>query len=152
MTTHTTAQSPVHPYWYPEPFYNHPFEGYPGSIILIYDPETGAVENRGIPVPHESIYGACYDQKRNSLYFTGYLRGHLYRYDLDTSYVRDYGQVTEFGSFRLHKAGDGNIYSASRSGNFYRINTDTQEIEELGIFFQRIMSHFLPVSILSLII
>lgn len=137
MTTHTTAQSKVHPYWHPEPFYNHTFEGYQGSNILIYDPDTGALENRGVPIPHESIYGGCYDPKKNCYYFTGYFRGHLYRYDIDNGAVRDYGKVTEFGTFRLHLGRDGNIYSASRSGNFYRINTETQEIEELGILFPK---------------
>ena len=138
MTTHTTSQSRVHPYWYPEPFYNHVFEGYQGSNILIYDPETGALENRGVPLPHESIYGGVYDPKHNAFYFTGYLRGHLYRYDVDSGEITDYGKVTEFASFRLHLSKiDGNIYSANRSGYFYRINTDTQEIEELGIFFPR---------------
>ncbi len=137
MTTHTTAQSPVHPYWHPEPFYNHTFEGYQGSNILIYNPETGILENKGVPVPHESIYGACYDPKNNCLYFTGYFRGHLYRFDVDNCDVTDYGKVTEFGSFRLHLGRDGNIYSASRSGYFYRINTETKQIEELGIFFPK---------------
>ena len=138
MTTHTTSQSSKHPYWYPEPFYNHVFEGYQGSNILIYDPVTGVLENCGIPVPHESIYGGVYDPKKNAFYFTGYLRGHLYRYDVESGALTDYGKVTEFGTFRLHLSKiDGNIYSASRSGRFYRINTDSQEIEELGIFFPK---------------
>ena len=138
MTTHTTSQSRVHPYWYPEPFYNHVFEGYQGSNILIYDPVSGHLENRGVPIPHESIYGGAYDPTHNAFYFTGYLRGHLYRYDIDDGTITDYGKVTEFGSFRLFRSEiDGNIYSAGRSGYFYRINTETQEIEELGIFFEK---------------
>lgn len=138
MTTHTTAQSRLHPYWHPEPFINHVYEGYQGSNILIYDPESGALENRGIPVPHESIYGGTYDPLRNAFYFTGYFKGHLYRYDIDTGEVSDYGKVTEFGSFRLFRSEiDGNIYSASRCGSFYRINTATQRIEELGITFPK---------------
>lgn len=138
MTTHTTSQSSKHPYWYPEPFYNHVFEGYQGSNILIYDPNTGVLENRGIPVPHESIYGGVYDPKKNAFYFTGYLRGHLYRYDIESGNLTDYGKVTEFGTFRLFLSKiDGNIYSANRTGYFYRINTDTQQIEELGVFFPK---------------
>lgn len=138
MTTHTTSQSRKHPYWYPEPFYNHVFEGYQGSNILIYDPETGILENRGVPIPHESIYGGAYDPTHNAFYFTGYFRGHLYRYDIDDGKITDYGKVTEFASFRLFRSNiDGNIYSASRSGYFYRINTQTQEIEELGLFFEK---------------
>ena len=137
MTTHTTAQSPEHPYWHPEPFYNHTFEGFQGSTVLIYNPDNGVLENMGVPVPHESIYGAKYDKKKNALYFTGYFRGHIYRLDLDTCCVHDYGQTTEFGSFCVHIGTDDNIYSSSRSGNFFRINTDTQEIEDLGIFFPK---------------
>ena len=138
MTTHTTAQSRLHPYWHPEPFINHVYEGFQGSNILIYDPESGALENRGIPVPHESIYGGTYDPLRNAFYFTGFFRGHLYRYDLDTGDITDYGKVTEVGSFRLFRSKiDGNIYSASRCGSFYRINTATQSVEELGINFPK---------------
>ena len=144
LTTHTTAKSPVHPYWHPEPFYNHVFEGYQGSNILIYDPVSGAVENRGVPIPHESIYGGCYDPTHNCFYFTGYIRGYLYRYDIDDGKVTEYGKVTEFGSWRLYRASDGNIYSASRSGNFYRINTATQKIEDLGIFFEK---DYMPYSV-----
>lgn len=137
MTTHTTAQSPLHPFWMLDQYYTHPFEGYQGSVILLYDMETGKIENRGIPVPRESIYGACYDPRKNCLYFTGYIRGHMYRYDLDTNKVTDYGQTTEFGSFRVVMGPDRNIYSNSRSGNFFRINTDTQLIEDLDIMFPK---------------
>lgn len=133
MTTHTTARSPEHPDWMPHAYYGHPWEGYQGSHILIYDYRSGKVEDRGIPVPFESIYGAKYDPGYNCLYFTGYLRGHLYRYDLDTNRVTDYGKVTEFGSFRIAEGPDGNFYSSSRSGDFYRINLETQEIEQLGV-------------------
>ena len=138
MTTHTTAQSRLHPYWHPEPFVNHVYEGYQGSNILIYDPESGTLENRGIPVPHESIYGGTYDPSHNAFYFTGFFRGHLYRYDLDSGELTDYGKVTEVSSFRLFRSKiDGNIYSASRCGSFYRINTATQKVEELGITFPK---------------
>lgn len=133
MTTHTTAKSVLHPDWMPEAYYTHPWEGYQGSNILLYDPDTGALENRGIPVPHESIYGAKYDAEHDALYFTGYLRGHLYRLDLLTNHLTDYGKITEYGSFRIADGPDGNYYCSSRSGNFFRINRATQEIEELGL-------------------
>ena len=133
MTTHTTARSPEHPDWMPFAYYGHPWEGYQGSHILIYDYRAGKVEDRGIPVPFESIYGAKYDASHNCLYFTGYLRGHLYRYDLDDNRVTDYGKITEFGSFRIAEGPDGNFYSSSRSGDFFRINLKTQQIESLGI-------------------
>ena len=133
MTTHTTARSLCHPDWMPEAYHAHPYEGYQGSHILIYDYIHEKVQDLGIPVPYESIYGAKYDVTHNCLYFTGYLLGHLYRYDLDTNRVTDYGKVTEYGSYRICEGPDGNFYSSSRSGDFYRINLQTQQIEQLGI-------------------
>lgn len=133
MTTHTTARSPQHPDWMPQAYHGHPWEGYQGSHILIYDYVNKKVEDRGIPVPFESIYGAKYDAGHNCLYFTGYLLGHLYRYDLDTNRVTDYGKVTEYGSYRICEGPDGHFYSSSRSGEIFRINLDTQQIEMLGV-------------------
>ena len=78
MTTHTTDKSPCRPTWMPIAYYHHLWEGFAGGHILIYDPQTGHVENLGCPVPHESIYGACYDPATDSLFFTGWIRGHLY--------------------------------------------------------------------------
>ena len=47
-TTHTTSPSPNHPTWMPYEYANHQWEAYPGSDILIYDLNTGTVENKGI--------------------------------------------------------------------------------------------------------
>ena len=137
MSTHTTSQSPKHPTFMPEEFYAHPWEGYEGSNVLIYDPKTGNVENRGKPVPYESIYGGVYSPRDDAFYFTGYIRGHLYRLDLKTNKVRDYGQTTEFGSFRLALGPDLNVYCNSRSGIFYRVDTATQELLDTGIRFPK---------------
>ncbi len=137
MSTHTTAQSPVHPTWMPEAYYAHPFESFEGSNILIYDPKTGSVENRGKPVPYESIYGGVYSERGNAFYFSGYIRGHLYRLDLDTNEVHDYGQTSEFGSFRLAIGPDGNVYCNSRSGIFYRVDTETKELYDTGLRFPK---------------
>jgi Gluconolactonase len=135
MTTHTTDKSPSHPAWMPEAYYYHLWEGYQGSNIILYDPLSEKAENLGIPVPHESIYGGIYDKKHNAFYFIGLLRGHLYRFDLDTKKVTDLGQATEFASFRFLTGSDGNIYSATRSGYLYRINVDTGRIEDMNIRF-----------------
>ncbi len=135
MATHTTAGAPTHPTWMPIQYYHHLWEGYPGSNILIFDPETGQVEDLGIPVPHESIYGGMYDEKTNSYYFGGHMRGHIYRLDLSNRHVTDYGQASEFASFRFVRGLDGHIYNSSKSGRLYRINTDTAQLEDLGVDF-----------------
>lgn len=43
--------------------------------------------------------------------------------------MTDYGKVTVFGSYRISEGPDGHFYSSSRSGDFYRINLQTQQIE-----------------------
>lgn len=131
MTTHTTDKSPLHPAWMPWAYYHHPWEGYAGSNILIYDPKTGKVENLGIPVPHESIYGSLYDKKHNALFFTGFMRGHTYRYSFDDRKLIDFGQMAENFSFRLLFDKNGDILGASRSGYVYKINTETLEVQDL---------------------
>ncbi len=137
MATHTTAQAPQHPTWMVEGYYQHLWEGYPGSHLLIYDPHTGALENRGIPVPHETIYGGAYDKRHGVYYFGGMIRGHAYAYDVKANRVTDLGQATEFGAYRWVVGPDGHIYASSRRGRLFRINTDTRQVEELGIRFPR---------------
>lgn len=132
MTTHTTDRSPLHPSWMPYAYYHHIWEGYAGSNIILYDPKTGKAENLGIPVPHESIYGAAYDAKHNALFFTGMFRGHAYRYDLDKHELLDFGQVSENYAWRLLFDKNGDIIGGSRSGYLYKIDTNTLKLRDLN--------------------
>lgn len=132
MTTHTTDRSPLHPSWMPFQYYHHIWEDYAGSNIIIYDPKTGKAENLGIPVPHESIYGAAYDEKHNALFFTGMFRGHTYRYDLNARRLIDFGQTAENFAWRLLKDKNGDILGASRSGYMYKIDVNTLKIRDLN--------------------
>ncbi len=131
MTTHTTDKSPRHPTWMPIAYYHHLWDGFAGGSILIYDPRTGRAENIGIPVPHESIYGAVYEPAHDALFFWGMLRGHLYRFSLKDRRTLDLGKCSETYSFRLVLGPDGNIYSASRTGHVFRVDTETLEIRDL---------------------
>lgn len=136
MTTHTTDKSPCHPAWMPLGYYHHLWEGFGGGHILIYDPKTNHVDNLGCPVPHESIYGACYEPDTDSLFFTGWMRGHLYCYRLQEKQVTDFGKVTENNAFRLVRGKDGKIYGSSRSGYLYRVDPKSLKIEDGNIQFQ----------------
>jgi hypothetical protein len=135
MATHTTACAPGHPRWMPFAYYPHQWEGYPGSNLLIYDPDTCITTDLGIPVQRESIYGGVYDETTNSYYFSGYHRGHVYRFDLSSMAVADLGQATEFGTWRYIKGLDGNLYSSTASGRLFRINIREQRIEDIGTDF-----------------
>ena len=132
MTTHTTARSPAHPYWLFESYYDHNFEGFAGSHVLIYDPRTGHVENLGVPVKRDSIYGAWYDAPHDALFFTTFLRGRLFRMDMKTLAVRDLGQTTEFGSYCIFGDRRGGVITSTRTGHVLRIDTETLAIRDLG--------------------
>lgn len=133
MTTHTTAAAPGHPSWMIDSFYNHLWEGYQGSHVLIYDPRTCAVENLGMPVPRDTVYGGAYDARHHRFYFTTLMRGVVYALDLATREVKELGQATEFGTFRILPGSDGHFYLGSRTGRLTRINTDRVALEDTGI-------------------
>ena len=136
MTTHTTDKSPKHPTWMPHAYYNHAWEGFAGGNVIIYDPVTNKAENLGIPVPHESIYGSLYEPAHNALWCLGFIRGHLYRFDIDTREVMDFGKMSETYSFRLSPGPDGNIYGASVTGWLYKIDTEKLTVTDLGYQFR----------------
>ena len=133
MTTHTTARSIVHPYWLFDQHYTHQWEGFPGSHVLVWDPATRQCANLGMPVARDSIYGAGYDDRNHALWFSTYLRGHLYRLDLETRKVADFGQITEFGSYKFVKDRLGNMLISARSGTVFHIAVDTGHITDLGV-------------------
>ena len=135
MTTHTTATAPNHPEWLPYAYYTHQWEGYPGSNILTYDLQTGEVEDLGIPVPRTTIYGGVYEPTSNAYYFGDYMRGHVYKFSLDDRSIKDYGQCTEYASFRYIVGPDNNVYFSSKAGAFQRINTQKDCVEDTGIRF-----------------
>jgi hypothetical protein len=134
MTTHTTSRSEEHPYWLFEQHYTHQWEGFPGSHVLVWDPALRTCVDLGVPVARDSIYGAAYDGKYHALWFTTFLRGHLYRLDLETRKVRAFGQITEFGSYAVIKDPLGNLLTASRSGHVFHIDVDDCRITDLGVF------------------
>lgn len=133
MTTHTTACAPTHPSWMPEAYYTHLWEGFHGSNVLIYDSATGKVEDLGIPVPRDTIYGAAYIPETKSLFFMTFLRGHTYRLSLEDRSVTDFGQCSEMGSYYYFRATDGNFYFSTRSGDLWRINIKKNEPEYLNV-------------------
>ncbi len=131
-TTHSTDRARHHTEWMPFAHQPDLWEGFPGSQILVYDPKSGHAWSLGTPVPRESIYGAEYDPVHNRLYMVGFMRGHVYSFDLHTKEIVDLGRGMEFCSYRLSRGGDGNIYSGSKAGYFFRVNTAENKLESLN--------------------
>lgn len=137
-TTHTTDKSPRHPTWMPVAYYHHLWDGFAGGNIIEYNPRTKEAKNLGIPVPHESIYGATYDPKHNALFFLGFMRGFLYRYSIDEKRVQCLGKASENYSFRLTVGPDGHIYGSSRSGWLFKVDVDNLKIIDMNFQFKHV--------------
>jgi hypothetical protein len=133
MNNHTTDKAPQHPEWLPYAYHSHVWDGFPGSCFFTYDPRTGIVQSLGIPVPHETIYGSVYSKKKHALYMIGFIRGHLYKFDLTTHETIDFGKAIETCSHRMHIGPDENVYVTSGTGYLMRINTDTDTLEWTGV-------------------
>jgi len=136
MATHNTAPSRHHRRWLFEQHYEHVWEGYPGSIVMIVDPDTNDVRILGIPVPRESIYGGILGSDERYYYFLGYMLGHFYRLDLEINEVKDYGKISEFSSCRLIKDAKGRIYGGAYTGELWRYDPEKDAIEDLKVSFQ----------------
>lgn len=132
MLTHTTAPAPGHPAWMLDAYYNHTWEGFAGSHLLIYDPRTGGLTNCGIPVPRETLYGGIYDASHDAYYMIGFIRGHVYRYSVATRRLDDLGQAAEWASFRLVRGPDRHLYGSTRTGWLFKIDVDQVRIVDLN--------------------
>ena len=132
-TTHTTSPSPRHPVWMPYEYYNHKFEGFKGSDLLIWDYETNETKGLGKFTSHDTIYGATYDPKTGDYFGISCLLGRGYVYNLKDGSVRRLGQVTDSRASKTFLCSDGHIYGSTFSGAMFRYNTDRRDVEYLGL-------------------
>lgn len=141
-TTHSTDRAPHHPAWLPFGHVDHVWEGFPGSYMISFDPKTGESRNLGMPAPRESIYGGCYVASRNAFYMIGFMRGHVYRYSFNDKSVKDLGKAAEVFCYRLHEGPDHNVYGMTKSGFLFRVNTETDELEDMNFRLPAVPDNF----------
>lgn len=140
-TTHTTSPSPHHPTWMPYEYADHPYEGYPGSDLLIYNYETGETKGLGVITPHDTTYGATYDPKNGDYFCITWMRGTGYVYNVYTGERRCLGQISDSHTSRTFLLSDGHIYGSTYSGAMFRYNTDLRELEWLGVDAPGLIRH-----------
>ena len=140
-TTHTTSPAPTHPTWMPYEYAEHPYEGYQGSNLLIYDYNKGEVKPLGIFTPHDTTYGATYDPKNGDYFAITWLRGTGYVYNVHTGQTRCLGQISDSHTSRTFLLSDGHIYGSTYSGAMFRYNTDMREVEFLGVDAPGLIRH-----------
>ena len=140
-TTHTTSPSPLHPTWMPYEYANHQWEGFPGSDLVIYDPKTGVLENKGTLTPYDTAYGGTYCPKTGDYFCITWMRGTGYTYNVHTGEKRCLGQVSDTATSRTFLCSDGHIYGSTYSGKMFRYNSDTREVEYLDADIKDLMRH-----------
>ena len=139
--THTTSPSPSHPTWMPYEYADHPYEGYPGSNLLIYDYKRGECRGLGLFSPHDTTYGATYDPKNGDYFGITWMRGTGYVYNVHTGEHRCLGQISDTHTSRTFLLSDGHIYGTTYSGAMFRYNTDLREVEWLGVDAPGLIRH-----------
>ncbi|MBE6643952.1 MAG: hypothetical protein E7612_01075 [Ruminococcaceae bacterium] len=139
--THTTSPGPAHPTWMPYEYAEHPYEGYQGSNLVLYDYNTGEAKGLGILSPRDTVYGATYDPKNGDYFAITWLRGTGYVYNIHTGESRCLGQVSDSHTSRTFLLSDGHIYGSTYSGAMFRYNTDIRNIEFLGVSAPGLIRH-----------
>lgn len=139
--THTTSPAPTHPTWMPYEYADHPFEGYQGSEMVMYNYLTGEVKGLGVISPHDTVYGGTYDPKNGDYFCITWMRGIGYVYNVHTGETRCLGQVSDCHTSRTFLCSDGHIYGSTYSGSIFRYNTDIRDIEYLGVDAPGLIRH-----------
>jgi len=140
-TTHTTSPAPTHPTWMPYEYAEHPYEGYQGSNLILYDYKNGESRGLGILSPHDTTYGATYDPKNGDYFAITWMRGTGYVYNVHTGETRCLGQVSDSHTSRTFLLSDGHIYGSTYSGAMFRYNTNIRDIEFLGVDAPGLIRH-----------
>ncbi len=138
---HTTSPAASHPTWMPYEYADHPFEGFQGSELVMYNYGNGEVKSLGVISPHDTVYGGTFDPKNGDYFCTTWMRGTGYVYNIHTGEKRCLGQVTDAQTSRTFLCSDGHIYGSTYSGLLFRYNTDIRDIEYLGVKAPGLMRH-----------
>lgn len=139
--THTTSPAPSHPTWMPYEYAEHPYEGYQGSSLFMYNYETGEFRGLGTMSPRDTVYGATYDPKNGDYFGITWMRGTGYVYNVHTGECRCLGQVSDSHTSRTFLCSNGHIYGSTYSGAIFRYNTDIRDIEFLGVDAPGLIRH-----------
>ncbi len=139
--THTTSPGSGQPTWMPYEYADHPYEGYPGSNLLLYNYLTGETNGLGVLTPHDTVYGGTYDPKNGDYFCITWMRGVGYVYNIHTGERRCLGQISDTHTSRTFLCSDGHIYGSTYSGALFRYNTDLRDVEFLGLSASGLMRH-----------
>lgn len=94
--------------------------GFPGSLLLRYDPRTGRTENLGPIVPKQGLPASHFDAQRNLLYFHAVYKGDITVYDVKAQKVKFVGGSDQSAAHRTFLgSADGRTYFSGQGGLHY---------------------------------
>lgn len=105
-------------------------KGFPGSLLLRYDPKTGQVENLGAPVPKQGLPASYFDPARQLLYFHAVYKGDITVYDLKAQKVKFLGGADESAAHRtfIGDLGTGKVYFSGSGGALHYYDPKTNSL------------------------
>jgi len=97
-------------------------KGYPGSLLLRYDPKTERTQNLGAIAPKQGLPASFFDARTNLIYFHAVYKGDVVVYDVKAQKVKFHGGADSSAAHRTFLgAADGRVYLSGVGGtlNYY---------------------------------
>ncbi|HBE03223.1 MAG: hypothetical protein A2096_03025 [Spirochaetes bacterium GWF1_41_5] len=113
--------------------YGDPKRGYPGSVIIAYNPKTQNAVNLGRVCPFEGARVMTIDKERDILYIISMPKSHLYSFDIKKRFARDLGRVSMENSLGLECDYRGFVFFTDDEGRIVRYDPEKDIIERLSI-------------------
>jgi hypothetical protein len=95
---------------------------YPGGHLFSYEPETGEIEDLGIPVKGDLIFSLNIDPAGEYICGGTYPRHHFFCYDIKNKKISDKGMICPYWmfSYKYLIDRDGSFYGVGDGGYFFK--------------------------------
>jgi hypothetical protein len=104
-------------------------KGYPGSILLRYDPKTGHTENLGAPVPKQGLPASFFDPTHQLIYYHAVYKGDIAVYDVKAQKVKFHGGADQTDGRRTFLgAADGRVYFSGQNDALHFYDPGTNKL------------------------
>jgi hypothetical protein len=104
-------------------------KGYPGSLLLRYDPRSGRTESLGAPVPKQGLPASHFDRQRGLLYFHAVYKGNVAVYDLNARKLKFLGGGDESAAQRTFLSDrSGRVYFSAVDGTLSYYDPQTNQL------------------------
>jgi hypothetical protein len=109
-------------------------KGYPGSLLLRFDPKTGKTENLGAIAPKQGLPASAFDVKNQRLFFHAVYKGDVVVYDLAKRAVVYTGGADSTAGHRTFLVdADGRAWFSAQDGHLLRYDPDKNQVAKTPV-------------------